>query len=291
MKESLGRKIFKFVNITIIVLFIIVTVYPFLQVVAESFSSESMIRGGHVNLIPRGFNLNTYRALMSDRIFWLNYRNTIIITVTSTALSLFMTTTAAYALSKKDLSGRGPLLFLFAFTMFFGGGMIPNFILINNFMGWSNNLLALIVPGALGIFNLLIMKTFFENLPKELEEAAAIDGLNQYGIFLKIVLPLSKAVIATQILFFAVGNWNSWFGAFLFVSDRTLQPLAMYLRNLVAAATALTAEHAAAGAAEGVGVNHNVGAVAMVLITAPIVCVYPFVQKHFVTGVTLGSVK
>lgn len=290
MKDSLGRKIFKIINTSIIVLFIFLTVYPFLQVVAESFSSEAMIRAGHVNLIPRGFNVNTYRALMSDNIFWLNYRNTLIITVASTALSMFMTTTAAYTLSKKDLAGRSFLLFLFAFTMFFGGGIIPNFILINNFLGWDNNLLAVIVPGALGIFNLLIMKTFFENLPKELEEAAAIDGLNQYGIFFKIVLPLSKAVIATQILFFAVGNWNAWFGAFLFISDRTLQPVAMYLRNLISAATALTAEHAAAGAAEG-GVNHNVGAVAMVLVTAPIICSYPFAQKHFVAGVTLGSVK
>lgn len=290
MKESLGRKIFKIINTSIIVLFIFFTVYPFIQVVAESFSSEAMIRGGHVNLIPRGFNVNTYRALISDHIFWLNYRNTLIITITSTALSMFLTTTAAYTLSKKDLPGRSFLLFLFAFTMFFSGGMIPNFILINNFLGWDNNLLALIVPGALGIFNLLIMKTFFENLPKELEEAAAIDGLNHYGIFVRIVLPLSKAVIATQILFFAVGNWNSWFGAFLFISDRSLQPVAMYLRNLISAATALTAEHAAAGAAEG-GVNHNVGAVAMVLVTAPIICVYPFVQKHFVAGVTLGSVK
>ena len=290
MKDSLGRKIFKVINLTIIVIFIFLTVYPFIQVVAESFSSEAMIRGGHVNLVPRGFNTNTYRALMADNIFWLNYRNTLIITVCGVALSIALVTTAAYALSKKDLAGRGFFLFLFAFTMFFGGGIIPVFLLINNWLGWSNNFLAVIVPPALGIFNLLITKTFFENIPKELEEAAAIDGLSQYGIFFKIVLPLSKAVIATQILFFAVGNWNAWFGAFLFLPDRELQPLAMYLRNLVAAATELTAEHAQAGA-EGATVNHNVGAVAMVLITAPIIFSYPFAQKHFVSGVTLGSVK
>jgi len=290
MKDSLGRKIFKIINISIIVIFIFLTVYPFLQVVAESFSSEAMIRGGHVNVIPRGFNVNTYRALMSDEIFWLNYRNTLIITVASTALSMFLTTTAAYALSKKDLAGRSLLLFLFAFTMFFGGGIIPLFLLVNRFLGWENNLLSVIVPGALGIFNLLIMKTFFENLPKELEEAAAIDGLSQLGILVKIILPLSKAVIATQILFYAVGNWNAWFGARLFLPDRTLQPVAMYLRNLVAAATTLTSEMVAAGAEQG-NVNHNVQAVAMVLVTAPIVCAYPFAQKHFVAGITLGSVK
>lgn len=272
-------------------MFVFLTLYPFLQIIAESFSSESMIRAGHVNLIPKGFNVNTYKAVMSDRLFWINYRNTLIYTVVGTAVSMFLTSTAAYALSKKKLVGRTPLLFIFAFTMFFSGGIIPNFILINNFLGWSDSIWAIVIPGALGMFNLLIMKTFFENIPKELEEAAAIDGLGHYGIFLKIVLPLSKAVIATQILFYAVGMWNSWFGALLYLRDREMQPVAMYLRNLIAGATMLSNEAAQSSAENGDSVNINVGAVTIILTSAPIIMIYPFVQKYFVQGVMLGSVK
>ena len=258
---------------------------------AESFSSESMIRTGQVNLIPKGFNLNTYRAVLSDRLFWINYRNTLIYTVVGTIISMFLTTTAAYALSKQQLMMRSPILFIFAFTMFFSGGIIPNFILVNNLLGWSDTIWSIVIPGALGIFNLLIMKTFFENLPKELEEAAAIDGLSQYGIFLKIIMPLSKAVFATMILFYAVGMWNSWFSAFLYLRDRELQPVAIYLRGLIQGATMLTSEAAQAGAQAGEGIQINVGSVAIVLTSAPIIMIYPFLQKYFVQGIMLGSVK
>ena len=293
VKESRSYKVFKVINYLVIIAFIFLCVYPFLQIVGESFSSEAMIRGGHVNIIPRGFNVWTYQVMLSDPLFWVNYRNTVIFTILSVSLSLVLTTMTAYALSKKDLMGRNILLFMFVFTMFFAGGLIPNFILITNFLGWGDTMWSLIIPGAIGIFNVLIMKTFFEAIPKELEEAAIIDGCNQYAILLKIVLPLSKAVIAVQVLFYAVGMWNAWFPAMLYVNDRNLQPVALYLRNLISGINNLDpAGGAMAEAAAGQqGVDQNVGAVAIVLTSLPIIMIYPFLQKYFVSGVTLGAIK
>jgi len=292
VKESKAYKIFKIINYTLIILFIAATLYPFLLIIAESFSSESMIRGGHVGLIPRGFNVVTYMAVMEDSMFWINYRNTLVYTVVGVSISIVFTTLTAYALSKKRLMGRSVVLFLFAFTMFFSGGLIPNFLLVTTFLNWRNTIWAIVIPGAIGVFNVLIMKTFFEHLPSELEEAAEIDGCNQYGTFFRIVLPLSKAVIATQVLFYAVGAWNSWFPAMLYLTDRNLQPVAMYLRNLIAGVTSLALTGSAAeAAAAGEGIGQNVGSVAIVLTSLPIIMVYPFLQKYFVTGVMLGSVK
>ncbi|MCL1951076.1 MAG: carbohydrate ABC transporter permease [Turicibacter sp.] len=291
MKESLGYKVFKVFNYSIITGFVFLCLYPFLQIIAESFSSESMIRGGHVNLIPRQFNTWTYQVMMSDPLFWINYRNTLVYTVVGVVISMILTTMAAYALSKKDLMGRGFFLFLFAFTMFFSGGLIPTFMLVRNFLGWANTIWAIVIPGAIGVFNILIMKTFFEALPKELEEAAIIDGCSQMGVFIKIILPLSKAVIATQVLFYAVGAWNAWFPALLYMQDRQLQPVAMYLRGLVMGANSLTTGAMAESGAGQQGVSQNVGAVAIILTSLPIISIYPFLQKYFVTGVTLGAVK
>ena len=291
MRESTSYKVFQVINYTLITLFIFATLFPFLQIIAESFSSASMIRGGHVNLIPRGFNTVTYQAIMEDPMFWRNYRNTLLYTVVGVSISMVFTSTTAYALSKKYLMGRGIVLFLFTFTMFFSGGMIPHFILITVFLGWRDSMLAIVIPGAIGVFNLLIMKTFFENLPGELEEAAKIDGCSQYGIFLKIVLPLSSALLATMVLFYAVGAWNSWFPAMLFLTDRNLQPVAMYLRNLIAGAAMITGSAAEAAAAAGEGVDQNVGAVAIILTSLPIIMVYPFLQRYFVKGVMIGSIK
>ncbi|WP_317906978.1 carbohydrate ABC transporter permease, partial [Bacillus subtilis] len=157
--------------------------------------------------------------MIEDRMFWINYKNTVVYTVVGTAISMFFTTIFAYALSKRRLVGRRFLTLFAVFTMFFNGGLIPNYLLINN-LGFHNTIWAIVIPGAISIYNMLIMKSFFENMPDELEEAAAMDGMNTYGILLKIVLPLSKAVMATMVLFYAVGHWNSWFPAFLYLDQK-----------------------------------------------------------------------
>jgi putative aldouronate transport system permease protein len=172
--------------------------------------------------------------------------------------------------------------------MFFSGGLIPNYILVANVLHMRNSVWAIVLPGAISVFNLLVMKSFFENFPAELEEAAALDGMTTYGVFFRIVLPLSKAVLATMTLFYAVSMWNSWFGAFLYLDKKDMFPVTVYLRNLIAAATQSAESQ---GAADTVQIGANIQSVTMLLTVLPIVCFYPFIQKYFVSGVMLGSVK
>lgn len=289
MQESIQYKIFKVFNVFILLVVVFCTLYPFLNVVAQSFSSEAYISAGEVNLIPKGFNIETYKTVIEDRMFWINYKNTVVYTVVGTAISMFFTTIFAYALSKRRLVGRRFLTLFAVFTMFFNGGLIPNYLLINN-LGFHNTIWAIVIPGAISIYNMLIMKSFFENMPDELEEAAAIDGMNTYGILLKIILPLSKAVIATMVLFYAVGHWNSWFPAFLYLDQKDLFPVTIYLRNMIAGATGGAAT-GATSADNLIQISANIKSVTMVLTILPILTVYPFVQKYFVSGVMLGSVK
>ena len=287
VKDTRAYTAFRIVNGTLLVIIAAVTLYPFVNLVAQAFSSESYINAGEVNLWPRGFNLTTFELVMADRMFWRNYQNTVYYTVVATLVAMFLTTTFAYAISKHHLKGRTVLIGIAVFTMFFNGGLIPNYVLVNE-LGLRNSVWAIALPNAISVFNLLVMKSFFENFSTELEEAAEIDGLSTYGKLWRIVLPLSKAVVATMVLFYAVSFWNSWFAAFLYMDHRDLYPVTVYLRNLIAGATSVDG---AAGSAEATQIAANVKAVTMLLTVLPIVCLYPFVQRYFVSGVMLGSVK
>lgn len=283
-----GYKVFRVVNVTVLILVMITMLYPFLMIVAQSFSSDTAIRSGHVSIFPVGFNLTTYRLVMGDATFWTDYRNTVVYTAVATLIAIVLTTCYAYVISKKHLRGRGVMIGIAVFTMFFNGGLIPNYILITS-IGFRNTIWAIVLPNAISVFNLLVMKSFFENLPLELMEAAQIDGLNTYGILWYIVLPLSKAVLATMVLFYAVSFWNSWFSAFLYMDKSELFPVTVYLRNLIAGAS--SASSSGAGATDVAQVSANIQSVTMVLTVLPILCIYPFVQRYFVSGVMLGSVK
>ncbi|MFI7707872.1 carbohydrate ABC transporter permease [Nonomuraea sp. NPDC049480] len=286
--KSRGYRVFQGINAVILTGVVIVTLYPFVNIIARSFSEERYIITGQVNLIPRGFNLTTYRIVVSDPMFWTNYRNTVVYTVVATVIAMVMTTCYAYVLSKKHLKGRTALIWVAVFTMIFSGGLIPQYVLVNS-LGLTNSIWAIVLPNAISVFNLLVMKAFFEGLPGELEEAAAIDGLNTYGILWRVVLPLSKAVIATMVLFYAVSFWNSWFTAFLYLNEQELFPVTIYLRNLIAGATG--AESAGAALSEVGQAASNIQAVTIMLTVLPILAVYPFVQRYFVSGVMLGAVK
>lgn len=290
ISDGLGYRTFRVINAIVLVIICAVTLYPFINLVAKAFSSEGYIAAGQVNLIPRGFNTTTFQAVMSDGMFWTNYRNTLLYTVVGTIIAMALTTTYAYAISRPRLKGRTFFIGIAVFTMFFGGGLIPNYILVANLLGWRNTIWAVVVPGALSVFNLLVMKSFFENFPAELEEAASIDGLTTYGVFARVVLPLSKAVLATMTLFYAVGLWNSWFSAFLYLDKKELFPVTVYLRNLIAAATGSQEVTGGAGV-DAVQIGANIQSVTMLLTVLPIICFYPFIQKYFVSGVMLGSVK
>jgi putative aldouronate transport system permease protein len=283
-----GYRLFQGFNAVILTVVVILTLYPFVNIVARSFSEESFIRSGQVNLLPRGFNLTTYRLVMADTTFWTNYRNTVVYTVVATIISMVLTTCYAYVLSKKHLRGRGLLIGIAMFTMFFTGGLIPNYVLVNG-LGLRNTIWAIVLPNAINVFNLLVMKAFFESLPIELEEAAAVDGLDTYGTLLRIVLPLSKAVLATMVLFYAVAFWNSWFSAFLYMDRSDLFPVTVYLRNLLAGATSGSTTGTENEATHQIA--SNIQAVTIVLTVLPIMAFYPFVQRYFVSGVMLGAVK
>lgn len=290
VRDSRGYRRFTWINGTLLVLFCALMLYPFITVLAQSFSGAGAIKAGLVNLWPVDFNLDTYRAVAQNDIFWRNYRNTVVYTVVGTTIAMVLTTVYAFVLSKKHLRGRTLLIGIAVFTMFFNGGMIPNYVLIST-LGMKNTMWALVLPGAISVFNLLVMKSFFENLPVELEEAAQIDGLGWFGIFGRIVLPLSKAVIATMVLFYSVAIWNDWFPAFLYLDKQELFPVTLFLRNLVAGASSSASEGAAATGSTTAAISANIQAVTMLLTIIPILCVYPFVQRYFVSGVMLGSVK
>lgn len=289
-RDSRGYKLFTGFNAVVLVLVCLVVLYPFITLLAQSFSSAGAIKAGLVNAVPVDFNIETYRAVTQDERFWTSYGNTVLYTVVGTVIAMILTTTFAYVISKQHLRGRNVLIGIAVFTMFFNGGIIPNYVLISS-LGLKNTMWAVVLPGALSVFNLLVMKSFFENLPSELEEAAQLDGLGWFGIYVRIVLPLSKAVIATMVLFYSVAYWNDWFTAFLYLDKNELFPMSLYLRNLIAGASTTTAESAAAIGTTGAAISANIKAVTMILAILPILIVYPFVQRHFVSGVMLGSVK
>ncbi|MEE1801940.1 MULTISPECIES: carbohydrate ABC transporter permease [unclassified Streptomyces] len=287
-EPSRGYRVFQSVNGLVLTGVVAVTLYPFVNIIARSLSAEDRIRAGQVNLLPEGFNLTTYRLVVSDGMFWRNYGNTVLYTVVATVIAMVLTTCYAYVLSKHHLKGRNALIGIAVFTMFFSGGLIPNYVLITS-LDMKNTLWALVIPNAISVFNLLVMKAFFESLPSELEEAAQIDGLSTYGILFRIVLPLSKAVIATMVLFYSVSFWNSWFGAFLYMDRAELMPVTVYLRNMIAGATG--GGNLGAETEQLTQVGANIQAVTILLTALPILAVYPFVQRYFVSGVTLGAVK
>ena len=281
IKENTGYKVFLVVNTIIMVLISVATLYPFLYLVAQSFSSEKAIIEGHVGLIPKGFNLKTYFYVLSKGDFLKFYKNTIIYTAVGTVLSLTFSSMLAYPLSKPELKGMKILTPLVIFTMYFGGGMIPNYVLVVR-LGLKNTMAAFILPMMISTYYVLLMKSFFAGTPKDLEEAGELDGLSKFGVFLRVVLPLSKPIMATMTLFYAVMYWNNWYQAFLYLRKEKW-PVAYYLQTII--------RGQGANDQDAQQVATNIKSCAMVLTVLPIICVYPFIQKYYVQGMMLGGVK
>ena len=281
VKENKGYKIFLVVNTIIMILISAATLFPFLYLVAQSLSSESAILEGKVGLIPRGFNLNTYKVVITQGDFLKFYKNTVIYTLVGTTLSLAFSSMLAYPLSKKEFKPAKFLTPFVIFTMYFGGSMIPNYILVVK-LGLNNTMAAFILPMMISTYYVLLMKSFFASTPKDLEEAGELDGLNKFGVFLRVVLPLSKPIIATMTLFYAVMYWNNWFQAFLYLRKEKW-PVAYYLQNIIRGATQTDQD--------AQQVATNIRSCSMVLTALPIICVYPFIQKYYVQGMMLGGVK
>ena len=272
-------------------IFVLLCVLPFLNVIAVSMSSKSAILRGDVSFWPVEFNLTAYQVIFRDQSLINCLFYTIKLTVIYTAMAMVMTILLAYPLTKQRLAGRKAINFIALFTMYFSGGTIPIFLNIKE-LGLYNTMWALILPGVLSTYNMIILKSFFAALPKELEEAATIDGANDFQILCRIYLPLSLASIATLTLFYAVGKWNSFQDALYYIQTRSLQPLQLRLYNIVKGSTAVEVSvqegNANSLASE---VSESIESATIMFATLPILVVYPFVQRYFVAGVTLGAVK
>lgn len=277
------------INYTILIVITLCCLYPFLNVIAYSMSGYNAVLSGDVTFYPKDFTLDAYKDILGRAQVWLSMRATIFVTLLGTALSLVLTVFAAYALSRETLPGRKILTGFILFTMYVSGGMIPTFLVVKE-LGLYDTLGALFIPQSINVFNFIVMRTFFKELPKELEEAARIDGASDIQIMLKIILPLSLPIIATIGLFYAVGYWNSYFDALLYIQDPNKYTLQLRLRSLLFGGEL----NNSTASLEGIGTQVMTQSLKMATVavsTLPILVVYPWLQKYFVKGVMVGSVK
>lgn len=289
---SLGDKVFIGFVVVVLTLFFIAVLYPCIFVVSASFSSGSAVQAGKVVLFPVEPTLEGYKTVLNTPTVWLGYRNSILYTVVGTIINLAVTMTAAYCLSRKDLPGRNFVMLAFTFTMFFSGGLIPMYIQVQN-LKLLNTMWSLILPGAISVYNLIVARTFIVNtIPSELLEASQIDGCSDIRYYVSIVLPLSGAIIAVEALFYAVGHWNAYFNAMIYLSKRELYPLTLYLREILMSSnidpSTVSDPELQARLADMVGI---IKYALIVVAVVPVLMIYPFVQKHFVKGIMIGSVK
>ena len=277
----------------IMALFMIIVLYPLIFVLSSSFSSGAAVSAGRVLLWPVDFSTVGYEIVFAYKAVFVGYANTIFYTVVGTAFNIFMTTLAAYPLARRNFQGRAFYMTLFTITMFLHGGMIPHYLLIVE-LGLIDTRAALIIPGALTVHNMIIMRTFFRNsIPGELQEAAMLDGCSDIRYLLQIVLPLSKAVISVLILYYAVGHWNAYFNALLYIRDQNKFPLQLILRTILIASTSTDLTQIQSSAAQSAvqSASETMRYALIVVSTVPILTVYPFIQKHFAKGVMIVSVK
>ncbi|MFD0868555.1 MULTISPECIES: carbohydrate ABC transporter permease [Paenibacillus] len=292
IKESIGEKIFYFFNYIFFILFGVVTLFPFLNLIAKSLSSEAAVISGMVTIFPVDLQFGTYKYVLQDSMFLNSFKVSVFITVVGTALSLFMTALAAYPLSKPRLRGRKYFILMYVFTMLFSGGLIPTYLLMHN-LGLINQLPVLFLPSMISVFNMLIIKNYFESLPESLEESAKIDGASNLKILYKITLPLSMPVFATIALFYAVSFWNDFFASMIYINSPEKKPMQLYLKELlVSASDAFISGGNVVNIDAAMNITPQaIQAASILLATIPILLVYPFLQKYFVKGVLIGSVK
>lgn len=291
-RKSKEDKVFDIINFFLVAIILLLVVYPLYFIVIASISDPNMIYEGKVWLLPKELTLEGYQRIFGDSKIWLGYKNSIIYTVVGTIVNVSFTLMAAYALSRKDLYGRNVIMFLFLMTMFFSGGLIPTYLVVKN-LGLLNTMWALILPKAVAVWNVIVAKTFFEStIPNELLEAARIDGCSDVKFFWKIVLPLSKPIVAVMILFYAVGHWNSYFDALIYLNNENLYPLQLILRNILIqnqASTMMISDLDSLAAKQRVSELIKYGVI--IVASIPLLIVYPFVQKYFVKGVMIGGIK
>ncbi len=289
MKRSLGDQIFNLIIYVALVVILVVTIYPLIYVVSASLSNPMEIVKGNIWFLPKGINLNAYKKVFQNEDILTGYLNSIKYTVVGTSINIIMTTMAAYPLSRRDFKGRNVLTLMFTFTLFFSGGLIPTFLIYKNTLGLYNNIWAIVLPGTVSVWNLVIMRTYFQSsIPLEIQEAAFIDGCSNVGTLRRVILPLSKPIIAVMAMYYGVGHWNAYFNALIYIKDRWKLPLQMVIRNILIVSMA-------GGEGESlvdqVLLSEGIKYAVIVVASLPMLMLYPLIQKNFVKGVTLGAIK
>ncbi|MBR6568914.1 MAG: carbohydrate ABC transporter permease [Clostridia bacterium] len=291
IKDTRGDKIFYFICYTIVTLLVLIVLYPLVYILSASFSSAAAITDGRMWLWPVDFTLIGYEYVLGYDAVWIGYRNTLFYTFVGTLINVAMTMTCAYGLSRRGMRGRRFFNLLFTFTMIFKGGMIPNYLLMKD-LGMLNTVWSMLIPGAISVYNLTVARTFIENnIPNDLLEAAHIDGCSDIRFFFSMVLPLSKAILAVLLLMYASTHWNTYFNAFLYLNDRELYPLQIFLRQILVQNN-MSADMLDPEALAQIQTLQQIMKYTVIVIsTAPMLCLYPFVQKYFEQGMMIGSIK
>lgn len=293
MIERKSTKWFYAVNYTAITLIVLTMVLPLVNMIAVSFSGERAVLSGEVGFWPIDFNTETYKQVFFNTPIINGMKNTVYVLVVGTTINMVMTVMAAYPLSKARLKGRNAVLMLITATMMVNAGLIPNFILIRQ-LGIMNTYWAVWLPGAISTYNMIVMKSFFQSIPESLEESAMLDGANDLHVLFRIVLPLSLPSLATITLFYAVGHWNAYFNVMLYVNKSSMKTLQLILRDLInntSAAESLMINMRDSIDVQNAATSEGIKSASIIIATFPIMCVYPFLQKYFVKGVMIGSVK
>ena len=293
IKRSRGTLIFDTINVTLMIIICFLCLYPIWYVIVNSFNDAKDAMMGGIYWWPRKFSLENYIAVFEEKAVMQAFKVTFGKTILGTSINVFFTAMVAYPLSKRNLLGRKWYMLFGTITMFFSGGLIPTFILFKN-LNLLNNFFVYIIPAAFNFFNLLIFINFFREIPGSLEESAKIDGAHDFKIFIRIILPLSKPVLATIALFAGVGQWNDYFGGLMFMTNRVdLEPIQTYLYRMVAQvqSSQIAGSISAANITASSTTSTSIKLATMVITTLPICCVYPFLQKYFVKGMMVGAVK
>ena len=290
LRDTVGDKIFYTINLILLAILALIVLYPVYFIVIASFSDPDAVLNGDVVLYPVKVTFEGYAKILERTDIWRGYGNTILYTALTVVLSLLVTVPAGWALSRKTLPGKKLFMIYFIIPMFFGGGLIPFYNVVSS-LGLVNTIWAVVLPSILSVWNLFMTKTFFESsIPSSLIEAATIDGAGSFRIFGSIVLPLSKAIIAVMALYYAVGQWNSYFNAMIFLQDETLYPLQLVLKEILIASESTTG-----GSGETILQQYRLANqlkyVSVIVSSVPVLCLYPFVQKYFAQGVMIGSLK
>lgn len=293
--ETRADKIFDLCNKLLVWFFILIIAFPLMYIISASISDPNYVNSGKMWLFPKDITFEGFRRVFNSKEIWIGYRNTIFYTLLGTFINLAVTLPCAYALARKELIGRGIIMAMLIFTMFFDGGLIPTYLLVRD-LGMINTIWAMVIPGAASVWNIIVTMTFFRvTIPRGLEEAAEIDGASTFRIFFQIVLPLSAPIVAVMALFYGVGHWNSYFSGLIYLSDRELFPLQLILRDILIQQQMTTELMMQGTDIKAIGEQARIASIVkyavMIVSAAPLLIVYPFIQRFFIKGVMIGSIK